>query len=71
MYFCTAVVTTAIIILIIIETMTWNSYGFSRDFWKIDSCLDQGGVWHYGIRKCAQTEEEMSDLIEKYGPLRP
>lgn len=27
-------------------------HGYDRDFLRIDTCLDAGGVWDYNARKC-------------------
>jgi len=26
------------------------------DFFRVDSCLDRGGSWHYDVRQCSFTE---------------
>lgn len=41
---------------------------FGTNFLSIDSCLDRGGVWHYTADQCADTQEELDTLIEKFGP---
>jgi hypothetical protein len=30
----------------------WATFGFERDFFKIDSCLDSGGRWDKETRTC-------------------
>lgn len=62
MWICTVAFTTSLLGIFTI---------FGTNFLSIDSCLDRGGVWHYKVEQCAETQEELDALIEKFGPVRP
>lgn len=40
------------------ELFLWGAHGFSKDYSKIDKCLDSGGRWNYEKHECEMKEME-------------
>lgn len=52
MYFCTFIVSSFVLLIILYTLFEWVVFGFKLDFFYIDSCLDLGGRWNYELDEC-------------------
>lgn len=46
------------------ESFLWITHGFSKDYNKIDKCIDSGGKWDYANRTCLYADTIMNSKIK-------